>query len=255
MISFILNVGDTMKKTYLFVGLIVFTIVMGVILFFFMNSTVNEEAIYTDVLVTDPAVTTLYDMVNPSDDVVSLYDLYQREVFTNEYILGCAIVMYYKDHPNTNGEISSNDVSLYVKRIFGDIAYENSSGFVANSLVSSFSYDTNSDTYHCALAGGGSNTESIERKIVLAKKSDTEYIITEKSIVIYEDNLGKEEEKYSLSIYDDVSHTNLLDTISFSGNVRPSISIQDYMDQASTYEYHFEFNGENFVFRSFKKVR
>ena len=236
--------------------MVFFIIVIGALFFFFFfpNDDDNKNIKYSDVSVTDSVVTSLYEMVNPSDDVVSLYDLYQKETFTNEYILGCAIVLYYKDHPNTTGDISSQEVSLYVQRIFGDISYENSSGFVANPLVSSFTYDASSDTYHCALAGGGSNTESIKREIVSAKKSDTEYIITEKSIVIFEDNLGKEESEYSLSIYDDVSHTNLIDTISFSGDEKPSISIQDYIDQASTYEYHFEFNGENFVFKSFQKV-
>lgn len=243
-----------MRKNYLLVGVIAFVVVIGVVVFLFLSPDDSEDIIYSDVLVTDTVVTSLYDMVNPSDDVVSLYDLYQSETFTNEYILGCAIVMYYKDNPDTSGEISSNDVELYVQRIFGDISYKNSSGFVANPLVSSFSYDANSDTYHCALAGGGSNTESMVRKIVSAKKSDTEYIITEKSIVISEDNLGKEEDEYSLSIYDDVSHTNLLDTISFSSNNRPSVSIEDYIEEASIYEYHFEFNGENFIFKSFEKV-
>ena len=243
-----------MKKNYLLVGVIAFVIVIGVAVFFFLSPDDNQNITYSDVLVTDPVVTNLYDMVNPSDDVVSLYDLYQSETFTNEYILGCAIVLYYKDHPNTRGEISSNDVALYIQRIFGNISYENSSGFIANSLVSSFSYDANTDTYHCALAGGDSNTESIDRKIVSAKKSDTEYIITEKSIVIFEDNLGKEEDHYSLSIYDDVSHTHLLDTITFSSNHRPTVSVEDYIEEASTYEYHFEFNGENFIFKSFEKV-
>ena len=51
-----------------------------------------------------------------------------------------------------------------------------------------------------------------------------------------------------------LSNYKTRDMISFSSNNRPTISIEDYIEEASTYEYHFEFNGENFIFKSFEKV-
>ena len=126
-------------------------------------------------------------------------------------------------------------------------------GSFTSDHFTTFTYDENTNTYQCRKESVENNTEFMVRKVIAAKKTRTDYIITEKSIVVAPDHKEMPEES-SLTIYDDVSHSNTLDVISYTSEDYPTVSIENYIDQAETYEYHFTFDGENFVLKSFQKV-
>ena len=48
------------------------------------------------------------------------------------------------------------------------------------------------------------------------------------------------------NVYSDIDCTNIIDN-------RENINIDDYLDEASTYNYHFTFNEETFVLTSVTK--
>ena len=57
----------------------------------------------------------------------------------------------------------------------------------------------------------------------------------------------------TITIYDDVNHTNELDRITYK-DVAPNISLDEYLDRAATYEYHFVKQNERFIYKSFERV-
>ena len=241
-----------MKKIYIIGGVIGIVVLISIGIYLFLVPNDNKVE-YTEVLVNDNIVTSLYNMVNPSDEVTLLYDRYHSLTFTDEYILGCALALYDEENSGLNQTLSADDVLLYVHKIFGDISYENTSGSFTSDHFTTFTYDENTNTYQCRKESVENNTEFMVRKVIAAKKTRTDYIITEKSIVVAPDHKEIPEES-SLTIYDDVSHSNTLDVISYTSEDYPTVSIENYIDQAETYEYHFTFDGENFVLKSFQKV-
>lgn len=232
-----------MNKKYLLGG-IVLLLVLGICLFFFLKpNSKEEEIVYQDVSITDSAVTSLYNMVNGCDDVSFLKELYQNETFSNEYILGSALILYFQNHSSLSEPVSSSLIAPYVYTIFGNRTYTDTS-VIASPY--SFSYNEENQTYSMEMIDYEEN-EAIKRKLISAKKTDTEYVLTEKSIVVlYEDS--------SLLIYDDILHTTLLDILEGALEDVSDDLIDNYLDESSTYEYHFTFNGENFVFTSFRKI-
>ena len=95
--------------------------------------------------------------------------------------------------------------------------------------------------------------------MVSAKKNETEYILTEKLIYVksnWEDVIDTEEKKATVKVYADINESKLIDEISYEWEKEdePSITVQDYLDEASSYEYHFVFDGENYVYQKLEKV-
>ena len=88
----------------------------------------------------------------------------------------------------------------------------------------------------------------------MQKKSATEYILTEKMIVIRKSQ-NEEEKKQTIKIYKDIEESVLLKEITLdTDETLPDINLEDYIENASTYEYHFKFDGENFVYQKLEKV-
>lgn len=232
-----------MKKIYIIVGIVIFALLgLAGFLLFNANQT-EEEIIYQDVLITDPAVVSLYGIVNVSNDASFLKKLYQTETISNEYMVGIALSQYQIAHPNLEASITSSEIAPYIYRTFGNVSYTDTSIFVAPYY---FSYDETGKNYTIERVEAN-NEETMSRQLVSAKKTDTEYVLTEKSIIIFQDET-------SIYIYNDVSHTNLLDTIPSEEENSHAEEVENYLSSASTNEYHFTFNGENFVLTSFKKI-
>ena len=241
------------KAEFLFIaGFLFLSILVGVLIGYVLLP--KTKNFYQNISLTDPAVIYLYEMANPSDDITTLRSLYETETFSNEYILATAIVDFLKEHPNYTESISKEQLDEYVQKIFGNVSYTASSGTVISEYLCSFTYDEVSQNYQIFIGCNGNFNEKILRKLTAAKKSGEEYILTEKSIVTY-DNFDEvlEGENITISIYDDVNHTNELASVTYK-DIAPNISIDEYLDRAATYEYHFVKEHDRFIYKSFKRV-
>lgn len=250
----IIKEGGCMKKV------IFILVILGLLggMYFFISFDSSEKEEYTTLNINDERVLELYSLVNPSEYGVTMRDVYLKNTFSNEFILGTSIVAYLKDHSNES-VISEENVNKYVHKIFGDVTFAHDSGYVVSSYLCAFRYDRTLHSYSYISDCEKSSNVKLLRKIVSARKSDTEYIITEKMIVV-KSNLEEVKNSSStlvtLEVYDSLEERNLLYETSYNWEREkdPLISLDDYIGDASTYEYHFSFDGENFVYKSLEKV-
>jgi len=240
-----------MKK----IGIIIFVIVIiGVLFLYFFLPEKKVEEKFEPLNITDERVLSLYEMANPSNDYSSLQNIYQKRTFTNEFILGSAFVSFLKEHKNHTGEIKEEEISQYVKKIFGNINFAHTSGFIVADELCKFKYNKNKNSYDYSIGCASSINNEIKRKLISAKKSATEYILTEKMIVIRKSQ-NEEEKKQTIKIYKDIEESVLLKEITLdTDETLPDINLEDYIENASTYEYHFKFDGENFIYQKLEKV-
>lgn len=97
----------------------------------------------------------------------------------------------------------------------------------------------------------GSMEEKFYRKIVDAVQKNDEIIIFEKSIYVYNDFLASDPQ---VTIYNNIINKDVILNYNSSSNDKLNISIDDYIEQASTYQYVFKKSGDDYIFESFKLV-
>ena len=230
--------GDRMKEKniYIVMGILVLCLCLGGILFFSKDFKSNPKedkvSFYSDISINDEAVLELYQNIMASDELSFNYDLLKNNVITNSYMIGSGMAKALRDNVKT--PISSSEINLYIRKIFGDVTvhYED---ILLNGQK--YSFDSDKDEYVIKEMDDYSKTDKILSKLVSAKKSTTEYILTIKMVVVNNANNN---------VYSDIDSTNIIDN-------RENINIDDYLDEASTYNYHFTFNGETFVLTSVAK--
>jgi len=245
-----------MKKIGILIGIIL--VAAGAISVFLFWPEKKEVEAFENVPITDERVQKLYELANPSENYSSLVDVYQRENFSNEFILGAAFVAFLKDHPNYEEKITEEEVDAYVKKIFGKVTYAHTTGFIVSKELCSFRYNKNTHSYEYLTGCDGSLNAKIIRKLESAKKSDTEYILRERMIVTksnWDLLIGTEEKEATMKVYGDINENKLLKEINYFYEEKgPNITIEDYWEKASIYEYHFKFDGENFIYQKLEKV-
>ena len=224
------------KNIYIVIGVLVLCLCFGGILFFINtpNNSQKEDntSFYSDISINDDAVKELYQNTKASDELSFNYDLLKNNVITNSYMIGSGLAMALRDNKAT--PISSSEINLYIRKIFGDVTV-NYEDILLNGQK--YSFDSDKDEYVIKEMVDYSKTDKILSKLVSAKKSTTEYILTIKMIVV--NNVNN-------NVYSDIDCTNIIDN-------RENINIDDYLNEASTYNYHFTFNGETFVLTSVTK--
>ncbi len=250
---------EVMKKNNILLLLIVF-FVGGILLgmYLFYPNEKKEIPEFEELRVNDPAVTALYEMANPTDSVLSLENVYKKNGFSNEFILGCAFVNYLKSHPNEE-VIPEENISFTIHQIFGDITFAHDSGYIVSDYLCAFKYDKGTKSYTYLKGCDGSLNSYLSRTLVSAKKSEDEYILTEKLIYVksnWDSVIDTEEKEATVSIYSDLNSSHIIDEVSYlwETETEPTINVAEYLDKASTYEYHFVFDGENFVYKDLVKV-
>ena len=241
-----------MKKIIIFILIVcVLLAAVQVFLFWELKEPTNEST-FTELSITDEAVQELYEKANPSEDYDTMQDVYARGNFSNQFILGTAIVSILRNNPQDT--VSESDVNVAIKQIFGTITYAHESGYIISDEVCGFQYDKNAHLY-TILKGCQKNGDSkLLRKITSARKSDTEYIITEK-LIASETTYDELNQTYTITVYDDIGKSHQIETLTYmEGEDVPVVEIEDYIEQASTYEYHFVFDGETFIYKAIEKV-
>ncbi len=247
-----------MKKTQIFIFLGLLCLSFLFLFLFLSTSKEPKKEEFVSVSVDDERVVYLYEMANPSDSLLSMQDVYKKGTFSNEFILGTAFVFYLKEHPDAV-KVSEEEIGQSIHKIFGDIVYAHDSGNIVSPYVCSFRHNKGEKNYTYLKGCTTNDANKIYRVLVDARKSDREYILTEKLIFvknnIEEAQLSKEPVA-TLKVYNDMNESKLLDEKTFLWETEMpfEVDIHDYLENASTYEYHFVFDGENFVYKNLVRL-
>ncbi len=248
-----------MKKYIGYFIVLILCVGCGFGIYFFLQTKPKEEkSEFQDVVITDPAIQLLYERANPSDSVISLGDVYKKGTFSNEFILGAAFVDFLRNHPN-DLVVSEENINESVHKIFGDITYAHDSGYIVSPYLCAFRHNVGEKSYTYLKGCDGSLNSYLSRKIVSAIKSETEYIITEKLVYVksnWDEVINTDQKNAVVKVYSDINETKLINEISYlwESEEEPKIKVDDYLDSASTYKYHFVFDGENFVYKKLEKA-
>lgn len=195
-------------------------------------------------------VQTLYEKVNPSHDASIIKGLYEKEnVLANDYILSVGIVNLIKERFYRNEEyLKEEDVEDMIHQILGfqvKFVHQEVRVFGRDSFsegICGYTYLPESHQYQLLHGCGGSMFESFARKVTSAFKEEDTVYITEKLIYKYND---WDDTTSKIYVYNNYAREKLLDYIVKDSNEPYSISLEDYIDDASTYVYVFKKqNGE-----------
>ena len=198
-------------------------------------------------------VQNLYKMANPFDDAMVLNLLYKNSgSFDNQYILAVAIQNYLNNYNETILYIPKDDVEKSIFTIFGNnISFYHDKAYLFNNGYCGFDYNQELEQYEMLHGCSGSMEEKFYRKIVDAVQKNDEIIIFEKSIYVYNDFLASDPQ---VTIYKNIINKDVILNYNSSSNDKLNISIDDYIEQASTYQYVFKKSGDDYIFESFKLV-
>lgn len=192
----------------------------------------------------------LYNSVNPSSDFNVANLLYSTNPLANEYILDIGLMAVIQEVGEENAQtISKEKVEEKIKYILGDISYYHEKTYLLEK-VCGYTYNDLQQQYEIINGCGGNWYKRIHRKMISAKKKRNKIIITEK--MIYEeddwnDTLSKR------TIYSDLSKTKQLDYKEVSSNINYAVDIEEYLEEASTYEYIFEKKDNHYIFKNISK--
>ncbi len=193
----------------------------------------------------------LYYSINPSSDASIASMLYQENALPNEYIIDIGLMAYIKEVGKENASIIPREkVEEKINTILGSIAYFHSKVYLLEE-VCGYTYNDELKQYEVIEGCGGNWYERLHKKMVSARKKRNQIIITEK--LIYEtddwnDTISKR------TIYSDLNKTKKLDYKEVSSNINYSIEIDDYLEDASTFEMIFEQKGDRYIFKNIVKI-
>lgn len=231
--------------------------------FLFANESNQNEVAMENLAVDSSLVQELYTLINPSNDPAIIADMYLNGFPSNEHILATGAMNYIRNNYDVNstevkkGMLVVNFPAAYlrdsIKEVFGNIDYQDESFYVYNNEygICGFTYLPEVDAYESLNGCGGSQFESFKRQIVDAKKEGQQVKIFEKSIYIYNDWDDYVSRRY---VYSDYSQEKMLDYIETSSSENTDITLQQYIDKASTFVYIFEYDGANYIFKELKKI-
>lgn len=211
-------------------------------------------------------VQNLYKIANPSNDSIILKEMYLNESIPNYYILAMSAMAYIRDNISIDDPMVKNmmfsttikkdQLKKYIYKLFGNIEYQDEDFFVMNSEygVCGFTYEKETELYVSLNGCGGSNTESFLRKIVGARQEGNLIYITEKSVFVYTNLDWNENYISERYVYKDCSQKELIDYQEIDVTINNPLNIDSYLDKATTYEYVFENNNGQYIFKNFIKI-
>lgn len=195
----------------------------------------------------------LYNMMNPSQDATILKGLYENEELSNDYILAVGISNYIKDQEEPPKYINKIDIERTIHQIFGyGISFSHNNTLILNGDVCKYDYLPKLEKYELVGGCGGNFYESFDRVIISAKQIDDQILIEEKLIYIYDDWDDYVSRKY---VYNDYNRENVLDYLETSSTDTTKVDINNYLEQASIYQYQFQKHENTYQFRKIIKVK
>lgn len=202
-------------------------------------------------------VEVLYEMVNPSEDGTILTEFYGHpKKLQNSYILTAAIKMYIDEqNGKTVEKISQKDIENNIEKIFGkEVNYKHETVYVLFDSYCMFRYNSEKNLYTLDGGCGGNAYEFFYRKITDTEETDKELFIYEKSIYVYDDWVGEGVDSH-ITIYNNIVDKNVIEKFNQDSNEQLNITLDDYLNEASTYKYVFEKNNGNYIFKGIELVK
>lgn len=195
-------------------------------------------------------VQSLHEMATPSDDATVLGYLYENShSFANHYILSTAISNYIKEQEEFVEIIPEEIVEEYVYKIFGNnIDFQHEKTYILLNNYCGFDYNKQTHQYELLSGCGGNMNAKFYRKITDATKEDDKIIILEKSIYAYHD---WDQVSSHITIYNNIINKDIIKTYDMNPEESMNINIDDYLDEASTYQYVFKKVDDRYIFESF----
>lgn len=195
-------------------------------------------------------VQVLYEMATPVEDATVLRNLYENpSTFDNQYILSVSINNYLNEQNDLIETISKDIVEEYIDKIFGNnISFKHEKVYVLSGDYCGFDYNEDLQQYELLHGCGGNMNEQFYRKITKATQEDDEIIILEKSLYVY---IDWDFENYHITIYNNIVDKKVIANYDLSLDREINIDINDYIDNASTYEYVFKKMDNRYIFDSF----
>jgi len=246
------NIERGIMKKNIFLILFILLICFG---FFWIHQTFQNKTTNTPekLDINSELVQSLYQMVNPSQDATILKGLYEKEEISNDYILSIGINHYIKSNHLEHPEIiKKEEVEKSIHETLGyNINFTHQEVFMLVQNICKYAYDSELEIYELISGCGGNFYEAFRRKIISSTKNQDEIIITEKLIYIYNDWDDIISKRF---IYNDYNKEKLLDYIVTSSSDSIYIKIEDYLNEASTYQYHFKKQGDHYIFKKINRI-
>ena len=207
---------------------------------------IDEES-FEEISVNDVLVDEVFKSVDAGSNYDFQNETYKKGTFSNQYILGLAISRYFLDNPTTK-DVSESIIDAYVKKIFGKITYAHESGYFLTSSLCKFTYDKGMHSYKINTECNHTASTNILKKRIKAYKTATVLYVQEK-IIVTEKVKSDDETMNLINVYKDINKNDKITTVE-----EKDIKMDDYLEEAETYEYKFEFDGESFVFKEINKI-
>ena len=197
-------------------------------------------------------VQSLYQMVNPSEDADVLGYLYQSsDEFQNPYILATAFNYYLKNQNEKIEFISEEKITEMVHFIFGEIPFYHEKVYLFNGDYCGFLYNDSLARYESLHGCDGNMYVKFYRKIIDAKKENDTIYIREKSFFVYNDWEAKDP---YITVYNNITDKHVINRYPALPNGELNITINDYLDDASTYQYVFKKIQDRYIFSSINLI-
>lgn len=236
------NKAGTISIAILTGILIVF--VLSLIWVIYMKANRNVEEAKEDIIYTAD-IDELYSSVTSIQEYGNFENYYKEEKITNDIILSLgAKKLGNKD------TISSSDLDLAIKEIFGsDIIYNNKS---FNYNCNNYEYKESEALYEVLPV----SCENTSNNYFLNKKGtvyedDNVLIIYEKFLYLEGKKVTGSEYDMEVTVYSDYNKTNSLDIM--YANKYTDINIDDYELSATIYKYIFNKKDGKYYFESFSR--
>ena len=224
------------KKVIIYSVILIFIILF--IGFIFLKNSKQEEDLFLR----------LYNMATPSSDASLLNELYLNEnIITNNYALVIGISDYVKNKKVDS--ISLDNVDKSIKKCLGNFSYKPKDVYIFTSNYCGFDYNDTLKEFEVKGGCGGNMHESYYRKIISNYSDDEKVLIREKVLYIYNE---WDQDESIFNIYDGPLKENLLDSLTeenFNND-----KLKEYIDLANIYEYLFEKEENNYIFKGVSRV-
>ncbi len=188
----------------------------------------------------------LYQKATPSEDASILTKLYENSGrFHNSYILATAAKNYLNDNKSIE-VISKESMEEHVSKIFGTkTSFTHQDFFLLADNYCGFKYNKDKEEYILINGCDGDYFHKYLRKITKATSNDNIIKIYEKSLYLDTSN--------NITIYNNVIDKKI---IAKNINKKPEeIDIDNYLNNASTYEYTFEKINNEYIFTKFQLIK
>lgn len=254
------------KNLEIFLGIVLLLIVIGILVFLFLPKSefekTNNIVPSQELNINSELVQRLYKIANPSNDGGILKELYSDGQPTNAYILAMGAMEYIRDNISIDdpmvqnmmftATITKQQLKKYIYRTFGDIEYQDENFYVLNPEygVCGFTYQPEAERYVSLNGCGGSGAETFLRQVISARQEEKAIYIVEKSVYVYFEGNDYISRRY---IYKDCSKEEMIDYQEVDATVSNPLFIDPYLDQAATYEYVFENNNGQYIFKGLIK--